>query len=197
MMGYSYNEDDSPKQCFNPAKSYELGWYSDKVVEWDPFSGDTWVGTIVGVSDYGNKQIANSKVVVKIDRGGNDLYVGYNRKKNMNSGVRNNGDQITIVEEGQRYSASNFLSGLNPGNRRTFSNFRNSGMALVVDYISTGNSRDEAKVAIYFEYCIYPGCCEGSLCETAPPLPPPTSAPTTRPVRNPLATFWSWLKSLF
>ena len=195
MMGYSYNEDNSPKQCFNPAKSYELGWYSDKVVEWDPLSQGTWVGTIVGVSDYGNKQIANSKVVVRIDRGGNDLYLGYNRKKNMNSGVKANGDQVTIVEEDEGYSKSNFIAGLNPGKRKTFSNFRNSGRTLFVDYISTDSSRNEAKVAIYFDDCVYPGCCEGSLCGTA--SPPPTSAPTARPVRNPLAKFWSWLKSLF
>ena len=194
-MGYSYNEDDTPKQCFNPAKSYELGWYSDKVVEWNPLSQGTWVGTIVGVSDYGNKQIANSKVVVRIDRGGNDLYLGYNREKGMNSGVKANGDQVTIVEEDEGYSKSNFIAGLNPGKRKTFSNFRNSGRTLFVDYISTDSSRNEAKVAIYFDDCVYPGCCEGSLCETAPP--PPTSAPTARPVRNPLAKFWSWLKSLF
>jgi hypothetical protein len=44
MMGYSYSED-STKMCFNPAKSWQLGWYSDKRIELDmkargPFSGE-------------------------------------------------------------------------------------------------------------------------------------------------------------
>jgi hypothetical protein len=173
MMGYSYNEDDTPKQCFNPAKSYELGWYSDKVVEWDPLSQGTWSGTVVGVSDYGNNQIPNGKVVVKIDRGGNDLYVGYNRKKDMNSGVKTNGNQVTIVEEDQGYSQSNFIAGLNPNNRRTFSNFRNSGRTLVVDFTSTGNSSDEAMVAIYFD--------------DSPPISAPVAAPIAAPIAAPVA----------
>jgi hypothetical protein len=30
MMGYSYNQDDSPNKCFNAAKSWQRGWYDDR-----------------------------------------------------------------------------------------------------------------------------------------------------------------------
>ena len=35
LMGYSYSYDDYPYMCFNGAKSWELGWYSDGHVSVD------------------------------------------------------------------------------------------------------------------------------------------------------------------
>ena len=71
-MGYSYDQDDGPLQCFNPAKNYVLGWYEDRVIEIDPFEG-TWKGSIVGVTDYGDNSTENSYVIVKIMTGGEKL----------------------------------------------------------------------------------------------------------------------------
>eukprot|EP00536_Pseudo-nitzschia_multiseries_P016358 jgi/Psemu1/313075/fgenesh1_kg.1087_\ len=30
MMGFSYDVDDAPLMCFNPAKNYQLGWYKEQ-----------------------------------------------------------------------------------------------------------------------------------------------------------------------
>lgn len=53
MMGYSYASDDGPIMCFNPGKSWNLGWYTDRHATADPLS-QTWTGTLVGVADYAN-----------------------------------------------------------------------------------------------------------------------------------------------
>ena len=51
MMGYSYSGDDGPLMCFNPGKSWNLGWYTDRHATADPLS-QTWTGTLVGVAEY-------------------------------------------------------------------------------------------------------------------------------------------------
>ena len=177
-MGYSYFELDRPLQCYNPAKSFELGWYEDKAVTWNPIMQGTWFGTMIGVADYRNDQIQNGKVVVRIDRGGNDLYVGYNRQKDMNGGVMSNGDQVTIIEKDVGYSTSDFVAGLSPNSRRKFTNFRNSGKTLTVQFIETRSNKNGAFVAIYLDDCVYPSCCRGELCQPSPP--PPVRSPIRR-----------------
>jgi len=116
MMGYSFKGNDGPLQCFNPAKSYKLGWYDKSAVEWNPITQGTWFGNIEGVADY-NKNSNTQTIIVKINRAYNtnkDLYIGYNRKKGINSGVVDNGDQVVIIEAATEYSASNFIEGLDP-----------------------------------------------------------------------------------
>lgn len=182
MMGYSYFELDKPLQCFNAAKSFELGWYADKSITWDPLTQGTWFGTLVGVADYDKGH--NGNVVIRIDRGGNDLFLMYNRKKNMNSGVVSNANQVTVVEEDTGYSESNFLAGITSNKFKKFDNFRSSGKSLIVEFIRTRSNLDEADIAIYLSSCPYPSCCEGEMCK--PATNPPTSAPKTlRPTKSP------------
>ena len=187
MMGYSYNRDNGPLQCFNPAKSFVLGWYEDKVIEVDPFEG-TWTGSLVGVTEYGDIDTQNSYIVVKIKTGGEkDLFVGYNRKKGMNSGVELAGDNIVIVEQEPGYSKSDFKGSLSSEiPTKTFYNLGGSGKNLVVDFIDHGSSIDEAVVAIYFDNCIYPSCCEGPMCNSTPAESPQpnTLQPTPSPTRK-------------
>jgi hypothetical protein len=171
MMGYSFKSNDGPLQCFNPAKSYELGWYENSVIQWDPLTQGTWFGVIEGVADYDNNSNTQT-VVVKIPREvkSKDLYIGYNRKKGINSGVVEEGDNVIIVEEAEGYEVSNFVRGLHPSavSKKTFYNFENSGRNLIVDFSRYGDSGsvDEAFVAIYFNDCKYPECCEGEMCNT-------------------------------
>jgi len=196
MMGYSFKADNGPLQCFNPAKSYELGWYENSVVEWDPLIQGTWFGNIVGVADY-DENSSTQTVIVKITRESNskNLFIGYNRKKGINSGVTEHGDEVVIIEEADGYEVSNFVGGLNPKvvSSKKFYNFDgNANMNLVVDFSSYGSSdsEDEAFVAIYFEDCSYPDCCIGEMCDTLvlPLTETPvtlTQAPTISPTKSP------------
>lgn len=207
MMGYSYNRDNGPLQCFNPAKTYQLGWLSDKVEEVDPDNG-TWIGKIIGVADYSNAIVdPNAQVIVKIKTGeSKDIFVGYNRKKGMNSEVEFGGNTVTIVDQGSGYSESDFLASLNPFDSKTFYNFRGTNKNLVVDFVARGSNSDEAIVAIYYDTCVFPRCCTGPLCDFRSPIetpnidqqpieipnidqqprtPAPTQNPTDIPTRNP------------
>mmetsp|Transcript_32943 Transcript_32943/g.36717 ORF Transcript_32943/g.36717 Transcript_32943/m.36717 type:complete len:675 (+) Transcript_32943:119-2143(+) len=188
MMGYSYNRENGPLQCFNPAKNFILGWYEDQVIEVDPFEG-TWTGSLVGVTEYGDNDTRNSYIVVKIKTDGeNFLFVGYNRKKGMNSGVELAGDNIVIVEQAPGYSKSDFKAKLSGDNStKTFYNIGGSDKNLVVNFLDHGSSLDEAVLAIYFDDCIYPSCCIGPMCNISTPsestqisVLQPTPSPTRK-----------------
>lgn len=176
MMGYSYNEYDGPLMCFNPAKSWLLGWYEDQTIEWNPDYG-TWVGTLVGVADYG--QNSQQTVVVKLVTGGStDFYIGFNRAKGFNVGTRMAADLVTMVESGSGYSQSTYIAGLASGESYTISSFGSSGKSLTIRYVSQGSSYDEAIVAIYYDECPYPDCCVGDLCgsnQESTPFPSPST----------------------
>jgi len=197
MMGFSYNRDNGPLQCFNPAKTYQLGWLNDKVEEVDPDDG-TWIGKIIGVADYSNTNVdGNGRVVIKIKSDEDkDIFVGYNRKKGMNSEVEFGGNTVTIVDQGPGYSESDFLASLSMDDTKTFYNFRGTNKNLVVDFVASGSNSDEVVVAIYYDTCVFPQCCTGPLCNFRSPIetpnivqrpstPTPTQNPTNIPTRNP------------
>ena len=168
MMGYSFKDDNGPLQCFNPAKSYMLGWYKKSVVEWNPLKKGTWFGNIVGVTDFDGTETVVLKILRK--KNGKDLYVGYNRQKTFNQGVVDEGDNVVIVEQKEGYKVSNFLEGLHPdtgASKRIFYNFEDSNRNLVIDFMRYGDNDtiDKAFVAVYFDDCKFPDCCSGSMCD--------------------------------
>jgi len=63
-MGYSYSQSDTPVMCFNAAKSYQLGWYSDKVLEVNPLTSPFSQITLGSIVDYGT---TSNPVVMKIN----------------------------------------------------------------------------------------------------------------------------------
>lgn len=155
VMGFSYDNDDWPRMCFNPAKSYQLGWYEGAYATWHPSDG-TWIGTMVGVADY-DADDSSRTVVLRIPQDGEDLYIGYNRKKGPNRQVVTYGDQLTIVSQGDGYSDSTFVGSVAIKGRTTIMNGQ-----VTVDFISTNGI--QARVAVYRTACPYPTCCEGSMC---------------------------------
>ena len=57
LMGFSYARDEGTekaKLCFNPAKSWQLQWYSGRYVEIDA-EANNWQGQIVGVGNTDKK----------------------------------------------------------------------------------------------------------------------------------------------
>jgi len=84
--------------CFNNAKMWQLGWYSDRQFE---FSGTSTTVELVGISQYTSAG-SGQQIVVRIPGGlasvlsGSDFYIGFNRKTGMNSGTVEGGNQVTI-----------------------------------------------------------------------------------------------------
>lgn len=148
LQGYSYTWMGRPVQCFNPAKSWQLGWYSSQTLELDPLTDGPFAGTLVGVSDF--EDVTSTRyVVLKIESGDRDLYVGYNRRKGINRGTQQGIDKILVVEQGEGYSQSYKLRQLSLGETFTVSNFRSTDQNLVIRFTSVSEDLDEAQVEIY------------------------------------------------
>ena len=134
-------------------------------------SGDgCLVETLSGIADY---DTTLNKVLIKIvnpSGNGTDLFVAFNAQKGINSGTREAGNQVTVVQAGTPLggSISTLLGKLSAGgNYTTDSNF---GEELTVEVVSISSS-DSANVKIYF----------GGECTVTPqpdPTPPPTPMPT-------------------
>jgi hypothetical protein len=184
MMGYSYNEYFGPKMCFNPAKSWQLGWYEDQSIEWNPNDG-TFVGTLVGVDDYGNDY--NQFVVLKLTHSWQEnIYIGYNRAKGYNLETRMSADMVTVVKADDGFSPSMYVDGLSPGESFTIGSFGLYGKDLTIHFIGTGVTEDEAELAISYGDCVYPSCCDGAMCSSPnqAKVEPPTANPTPKSVTS-------------
>ena len=115
--------------CFNAAKSWYSGWYSDDVgkeghqdlTHFDT-PGQWWKGKLVGIDVYLNDVFDENQhqVVMRISMG---LYMMFNRKKGMNSGVKAYGDQVVVVQQWGKGGKSKVLATLDEENDAfTFSN---------------------------------------------------------------------------
>jgi hypothetical protein len=98
-MGYLYSQDDGPIMCFNAAKSWQLGWYSDKACTLDIKTNKTsYVGVLGGIADCSD---SDHTVLVKLNTGSSiDYYVNYNRRSGINSDTQEAGNQVTVVMQG-------------------------------------------------------------------------------------------------
>merc|ERR1719183_1162491 len=63
FMGYSYSAFNTPIMCFNGAKSWQTGWYSDKTTVVNP--GDCFENNVYGISKFGDP--SSEVVLVKIN----------------------------------------------------------------------------------------------------------------------------------
>jgi len=94
-MGFSFRFDDTPLMCFNPAKNWQLGWYSDKHVDVNPdelFNDSPTNYTLNGVVDY---EDGVGDVVLKIG----NFYLGYNKAADFNFGTEEARNRIVVNEK--------------------------------------------------------------------------------------------------
>jgi hypothetical protein len=138
--------------CFNPVKSFQLGWYSDQTKTLDPPTTGHFRANMNGVDDYGKDK--SKLIVVKINDGskGRDYYIGYNHADGINSGTVEGGNMVWVGwrPQGNAYMESKLLKNLNPYDTYSISNFRNSGKSLLIRF-SSKVSDGEAIVDIYYD----------------------------------------------
>jgi hypothetical protein len=157
MMGYSYNSDDYPIMCFNPAKNWQLGWYESKRISINPetdLPGPVVIGAktefiLNGIDDYDYVDINNNDdkyVVMKINHiSSYDYYIGYNKKSGINSETQESANQVTItLKLGTETSSqpSKRVASLNTGSSELIPDFTDNGMDLEVKYVRLENNRD-------------------------------------------------------
>ena len=153
MMGYSYDADDAPNMCFNPAKNYQLGWYAEQQRFLNPLTdilaktsdnSNSLEYVLNGVDDFqfGRNGSRDKLIVLRLKQQNlpEDFYLGFNRKAGMNSGTVENANDVIVVkktggpiEYGQSWKMSKLST---MGDSYTITNFDGSSYDVTVELIS-------------------------------------------------------------
>jgi len=176
LMGNPLYSDEIGKMCFNPAKSWQIGWYDDSVSILDiTQSSVAHVQTIIGVANYGNNG-AGMDVVIKLETGtSTDYFVGFNRATGINGQNDEADDEVTIIEtgnNGEAYSQSFLKATLRQGESYTV-----GVQEVLVTVESIDISTDPGTARISFKK----GTSQPTLMQTETP----TTKPTKSPVKDP------------
>ena len=80
QMGFSSKSKFGPLKCFNPAKSWQLGWYTEQSKRINPLVDVPFSTFMTGITrdiSDDNKRI-QEYLDPQVPNGGTDLYIGYN-----------------------------------------------------------------------------------------------------------------------
>jgi len=198
VMGFAASyEHDNPLYCFNAAKSWWFGWYSDRHVEINPIES-SMMGKMIGVNDYlagqasmeDPDQYTISRV---IGSGEEDLYFMYNRQEGITSGVYEYADQVVIVKQAGDSVISTIEAPLSEGLHYTKENWAGTSYNLIIKvcYMSMG-SPDYAYVIVFLEGLNDRDCGTpkptvsfAPSSSTDTPTPEPSMQPTPEPTPVP------------
>ena len=150
-MGMSYNQDDGPmgaKLCFNPAKSWQLGWYASKSEQVFPLTAP-WMGNLVGVANYDENM--SESVILELEGTQTKYYIGFNHASGFNEGTVESINQVTIVSQTGSGAESLFVARLGAGESYVIQNYLNSGKdtTIKVVQIETDSFNGFASVKVY------------------------------------------------
>jgi len=188
MMGGSPGGDDTPKQCFNAAKSFQLGWYPTQIKSYNPLDYVSNPQSFVmnGVADY-EKDGSNGLALVSLRleneglEGGVDYYIGYNRAFGANIGTDAVPNTVTVHEKENLedpttrdgFGQSWRLAAMEAGQYK----IQNYG-GSIIDVFVTVDSIDGKEASITIS-------TSSDTTLTLPPTEPPTKTPTKTPTLPP------------
>jgi len=123
LMGASFPEKDSgfKRQCYNAAKNWQLGWYPNMQKQIDPLDlgSASEEFKMVGVDSYSaNAKKEDGLIVLRMKK----YYIGYNAKRGINDGVRENQDQVMVFMK-NLIGTSTRLAGLLLNDSYTIKNY--------------------------------------------------------------------------
>lgn len=154
LLRHSFRFDISRR-----AKSWFLGWYSNRHATINPTSSSYWHGKLVGVDDHvkGQTKKGEHHVVAKI---GTNLFLMYNRKEGVNSEVVGDPDKVTVVEQEGEQQQSWKLAALDTDQVYRKNNWKGT-TALVVKVCERKSGKpDYARVLVYTEEGKIPTCSD-------------------------------------
>ena len=168
--------------CFNPAKSWQLGWYGPRRAMIGFDSTNLWVGKLVGIADY-DPDAVDKTVLLQLENGAIDYYIGFNRKTGINRGTKEAQDLVEIVTQGSGYSPSDLVARLGVGDEYQMINVNNSSESLIVRVnriVEAGNPW-YADVEVYNPATGQASSANSSETDVPPTTPssPPSPAPST------------------
>jgi hypothetical protein len=154
MMGYSYDEDTTA-MCLNPAKNWQLGWYKSRRKNVNLITQGGFSGTLIGIDDYEHPNAStDAKVLIKLDAGKKDYFIGFNRKKGMNSETKEGADTVTITQaKGRGRSISKLLGQQGANTQYNVSNYKSSLQDAIIQIgaIEMGADPPYAEINIYLQ----------------------------------------------
>jgi hypothetical protein len=147
--------------CFNAFKQHEFGWYSSQ--EEYVNGSNVWTGELIAFVDATKDR--SKPVIINVGQ----THMQLNSKKSFNSGTKENGDSVVLVEGTQADKESDKVGALtNPGDKVTF----NYGdMVAELCSINLGGDIDTARLSIY------PSNQSSGCNVPSPSTPAPTPAP--------------------
>ena len=154
MMGYSGPAPDGPLKCFNPASSWKLGWYQNQQKFINPLAEGVFTTKLIGVASYNPNNIQpNTYVIVRIQNGEMDLYIGYNHAVGINAGTSERKNQVVIVGTNDHgYDTTTHIWALaSNGAPFEIANYQGTNRKLNIRVRSIANS--EAILDVYFDNC--------------------------------------------
>jgi len=152
VMGFSYGDDDQ-KICYNAAKNWQLGWYSDQTLTNNPRNHPAMQTFVLnGISDYNANP--NALVVLRLEQLslGSDFYIGYNRKNGINADTREDGDMVTVLRKDSgpdELGKSWKIGSLYPGMSLEIPDFNGEGGAIMIKFVSVQNDGRDAEIVIF------------------------------------------------
>lgn len=161
-MGYSYSNYDSPIMCFNNAKSWQSGWFSDATHQVNV--NENWTGDIQGQVSYDpNGGPGQLPVVVKINTNtADDFFVGFNWRTSHNSGTQEAANQVTIQKQGGEGTAngneSDLLAKMNAGGSYQGADSGSIPFTVTVNTINTSTGRANISI-VYGNTCTVTADC--------------------------------------
>jgi len=189
-MGYSGSNSEKPLQCFNGAKSWQLGWYSDRVVDINPLSKEVFDGKLSGIAQYGLMVGSEHKVVVHVitPDGIDNVFVAYNRAVGMNNETSSNYKDKVLVTQGLATSVSWLLNSMVQQEIVLLSNL-GFPRPLIVAVKGSGSDSTASGVVDYMNVFVGLKCnsssdcntgqsCESGMCTRSKSTAAPSAAPT-------------------
>jgi len=181
--GYMSNrmawDEEGNKMCFNAAKMWYFGWYSDEHKSIEP-SNDERTFDLIALDDIKNeKEFAEDAVsvleLVGGEGGSNNLYVMFNRAKGMNVEVPADKNKVVIIEQSGPAQTSYWKGALDPNGVVTYSqaNWGEEGETLVIkiESVNYGQNFDEAdfaRIRVYVDSAFHNELPGGSPSDAGP-----------------------------
>ncbi|CAJ1954136.1 unnamed protein product [Cylindrotheca closterium] len=189
VMGRNRQMSEAPRMCFNAAKSFELGWYSDKSVSLNPTHSSFRDDQVIAISNIVDYRSTRDLVLVEIVQPSVQInYVfGFNAAKGFNAGVMNGQNQVIVYERAAEIgNASKRIADLSSGQAVTISNFnRVPGDILTIMVLGVNLAAGTATVRIQLDRRIKRNTPRPTRPPTRPPTRMPTARPTPRPTQRP------------
>jgi hypothetical protein len=177
-MGYSFRYDDQ-EFCYNNAKSWQFGWFSDETIEIG--LNQQFIGSLKGQVNYGNGE-SESKVIVKVNDPNSNVayYIGFNHQVKHNKDTREAGNLVTIQEYIGDGRAVSMLIGKIGANSHWTRSLGSDTVTVTVGAITVDPDNGLADVTITYGTASPTTSQPTTMSPTASPLPP-TLPPTTGP----------------